>query len=403
LVSVPQVPRILFALMSLPPDMVGGSHVMLHRIMTYLPPESVCVVACSSGQPDEVEFDRKHDFPITRLPTVFSYQMQVGKWAKLRLMGMWLRVLWSQIRQGEVDVFLIDNIFYMGVSALILSALCGVPYMTVCHGEELAVVWNHRTSLRGRLRAWLYAISLKGAVQVIVNACTTQMLATRFGVLPQRTTIIFPSTPMPQSVPNNEAIARFRDAHALHGKRIIASVGRLIRRKGHDYLLEAWPGVLAQCPDAVLVIASTGPLEDELRAQAQRLAIAEHVRFLGGVDGPTLDTLYAACELFVMPNRTLPNGDQEGYGMVFNEANAFGKPAIGGDSGGTSDAIVHEVTGLLIDGTSVDAITQAIVRLLTNRELTAKLGQQGKAWVEAERSPQAAARCFMTIVRQIVE
>jgi phosphatidylinositol alpha-1,6-mannosyltransferase len=78
-----------------------------------------------------------------------------------------------------------------------------------------------------------------------------------------------------------------------------------------------------------------------------------------------------------MPNRTTENGDTEGFGLVFLEAGACGKPVIGGAAGGVPDAIMHEVTGLLVDGTSAEAIAASCIRLLKDTELRNKFGANG--------------------------
>ena len=77
-----------------------------------------------------------------------------------------------------------------------------------------------------------------------------------------------------------------------------------------------------------------------------------------------------------MPNREI-DGDIEGFGMVFLEANAAGKPVIGGVNGGTADAIVDGVTGLRVDGARVEAIATAAIQLLSDQETAHRMGEQG--------------------------
>ena len=72
-----------------------------------------------------------------------------------------------------------------------------------------------------------------------------------------------------------------------------------------------------------------------------------------------------ACDVFAMPNRDI-NGDNEGFGMVFIEAAACGKPSLAGEAGGTASAVVNEVTGLRVDGASLEAVTSGLRRLLND-------------------------------------
>jgi phosphatidylinositol alpha-1,6-mannosyltransferase len=96
-----------------------------------------------------------------------------------------------------------------------------------------------------------------------------------------------------------------------------------------------------------------------------------------------LAAYYAACDLFIMPNREI-DGDIEGFGMVFLEAGAARKPVIGGRSGGTEDAIVHGITGLRVDGTDVEAIAFAVVSLLLDPARAKILGEAGRRRIEQE-------------------
>ena len=76
-----------------------------------------------------------------------------------------------------------------------------------------------------------------------------------------------------------------------------------------------------------------------------------------------------------MPNREI-NGDNEGFGMVFIEAAACGKPSLAGKAGGTAAAVLHRITGLRVDGAQVEAVVAGLRTLLTQPETTATLGQR---------------------------
>ena len=102
------------------------------------------------------------------------------------------------------------------------------------------------------------------------------------------------------------------------------------------------------------------------------------MRFVEG-DQVAKRDLLAACEMLVMPSRAiLRRGDTEGFGMVFLEAGACGKPVVGGDSGGIRDAVVDGETGLLVDPEDPAEVGAAICRLLSDRELAARLGERGR-------------------------
>ncbi len=159
-------------------------------------------------------------------------------------------------------------------------------------------------------------------------------------------------------------------------------MARLVPRKGHDVVLRALPRVLASVPDARYVIAGDGPDRSRLESLARDLGVAHAVHFAGRVD----DVLpyFQACDVYVMMSRSEDEGEVEGFGIAFTEASACGKPVIAGRSGGTAEAVLDGVTGVLVDPHDVEALANTIVNLLTNRAEAARLGAGGREFVERE-------------------
>jgi phosphatidylinositol alpha-1,6-mannosyltransferase len=127
-------------------------------------------------------------------------------------------------------------------------------------------------------------------------------------------------------------------------------------------------------------------LGDELANLQQLIAdlrVSNNVMMVGRVSDQDLPSYYAACDVFVMPNREI-DGDIEGFGMVYLEAAAAGKPVIGGESGGTRDAILEGITGLRIDGNSLSNVSAAILTLLLDTDKSRQMGENGRRWVQRE-------------------
>ncbi len=393
-----KTPRILHVALNYPPPLIGGSVVYLNQLLSAVPPERLTVVTVSKGDREaERKFDRERKHATVRLPLIFTYSTKLRWHERMRFFATWFRALWRLIQRGTIDVVTLENIFLLGIPIRLICGLRGTPYVVFVFGEELSRALLSRNGVRSHLRYLVYAFVLQGATKIISVSRFTSEMVLRYGVAPERVTEIYPPTSIPESLPDDSVIGQFRAKYNLVGKKIIFSAGRLIRRKGHDKLLEAMPKVLAHVPDAVLIVAGTGPLEAELYQRSVQLGINDRVCLVGQIDADELAALYAMCELFVMPNRTLPNGDLEGYGIVFNEASAYGKPVIGGRSGGTADAILDTVTGFLVDGNDTDAIADAIIRVLKDRDLARSLGERGREWLCMERAPQKAAERFLTV------
>ncbi|MET9657004.1 glycosyltransferase family 4 protein [Streptomyces sp. NPDC006510] len=176
---------------------------------------------------------------------------------------------------------------------------------------------------------------------------------------------------------------RTRAGLGLSDRPVVVCVSRLVPRKGQDTLILAMPAILAQVPDAVLLIVGGGPYAEELKRLAAETGVEESVRFTGPVPWEELPAHYGAGDVFAMPCRTRRGGlDVEGLGIVFLEASATGLPVVAGDSGGAPDAVLDGETGWVVSGGSVEESADRIVTLLRDPELRQRMGERGRAWVE---------------------
>ena len=178
--------------------------------------------------------------------------------------------------------------------------------------------------------------------------------------------------------PNPALIARYQ----LEGRRVIVCVARLVHRKGQDQLIKALPSILEKFPDTILLIVGQGPIEQMLRNSARQLGVTHKVIFTGRVPHGDLADYICLGEVFAMPVRSRFFGfEVEGLGIAYLEASACGLPVVVGNSGGATDAVIDQVTGLLVDGTNVNEITDAICRLLADPAKAQAMGQAGRGWV----------------------
>jgi phosphatidylinositol alpha-1,6-mannosyltransferase len=177
--------------------------------------------------------------------------------------------------------------------------------------------------------------------------------------------------------------ARLRARLGLADRPVVVCVSRLVRRKGQDTLIRALPGVLAEIPDAVLLIVGDGPYRADLERLAAETGVAASVRFTGAVPWAELPAHYGAGDVYAMPCRTRRGGlDVEGLGIVYLEASATGLPVVAGDSGGAPDAVLEGETGYVVPGRDLAALTDRLLTLLQDPSLRARMGARGRAWVE---------------------
>ena len=198
--------------------------------------------------------------------------------------------------------------------------------------------------------------------------------------------------------PRNDS-PELRSSLGLDGKKVVVSVGRLVRRKGQDRLIEALPLVRTSIPNAHLLLVGQGSYGKYLKKLAQRKGVAEAVTFVGRVQFAELPTYFCVGDLFAMPSRSRFGGlEVEGLGIVYLEASSCGLPVIAGNSGGAPDAVVAGRTGLVVDGTKVEEISHAVIELLGNPGRATEMGREGRAWAKEHWSWRSWSGQFAEIL-----
>ncbi|MEV5833159.1 glycosyltransferase family 4 protein [Nocardia sp. NPDC052112] len=160
-----------------------------------------------------------------------------------------------------------------------------------------------------------------------------------------------------QVIPPGVDLTRFRAAPIPTGThRTVLCVRRLERRMGIDTLLRCWPGVVAEHPEAHLVLVGTGSAEGELRAQAAGAGLGDSITFAGKVDDRQLTELYTQAELTIVPTTAL-----EGFGLIALESLAAGRAPIVTDCGGLPDSVRGLDTSLIVPAREPEALGARIV------------------------------------------
>jgi glycosyltransferase involved in cell wall biosynthesis len=162
--------------------------------------------------------------------------------------------------------------------------------------------------------------------------------------------------------------------------RIILSVTRLAASEGYkgiDTVIQALPRLRSAVPDVKYVVIGDGDDRPRLEQLSREAGIGDCVHFVGRLDGasPELRACYRNCDVFVLPSKG------EGFGLVFLEAMAYGKPVVGGAHGGALDVIEDGKTGFLVPHGDVPGLAGALEKLLIDAELRRRLGEQGRARV----------------------
>lgn len=344
----------------------GGTAVSFDDDFRRLGGKSVHLV--TAAVPGDARFDLSHPNTVHRLV------LQRIPWLRPESLLMYLRLLGRSLRLAFTHRFsaiLAGRALPEGLVAWAVGRLRGCKVMIYAHGEELTG-WG-----RGRkFQAMCFA--LRRADHILTNSdFTRDTLISLIGVRQDQIVMTYPTVDVERYRPGLPFDDLLASIGVTGAQRLILSVGRLQRRKGFDQVIRALPALLGRGIDLHYAIVGIGDDGDYLQGLARDLGVTERLHLLGHVEPEDLPRWYNACDLFTMPNRDI-NGDTEGFGLVFMEANACAKPVIAGLAGGTGSAVEDGLNGLRVDGERVEAVEQGLVRLLLDPEAARRMGQAGR-------------------------
>jgi glycosyltransferase involved in cell wall biosynthesis len=271
-----------------------------------------------------------------------------------------------------------------GIVAVLVGRVLKIPVVITAHGAD---VYGLRGQLLGALRKAL--ASRCEAVTVVSRDMATKLPAvtSRRGEPPRV---------MPMGVDTRRFSAEPRRGD--DSNQTVLFVGRLAKKKGVEYLIRAFPDVLARHPDARLVVVGEGPCHAELETLSGQLGLADRVRFAGAQPPAELPRFYGGSRVFVGPSLVTRGGDTESFGLVFVEAMASDCPVVGTSVGGIPDVVIHGRTGLLVEPESPAALATAINRLLASPAEAGKMGALARRWVRRKFDWRQVAQGYANLL-----
>lgn len=346
------------------PPRPGGIQSYLETYLSHLDPDDVAVLASTFRGDESAEYDAAHPYLVERAPTEMLLPTPD---------------LAARARRLASD-FGATTVWFGAAAPLAAMApvLRDGPVTRIVastHGHEVG--WSMLPGSRQVLRL----IGESTDAVTYVSEYARRRFAAAFG--PHARLVHQPGGVDTEKFrPDPLRRKAIRQRYRLEDRDVIVCLSRLVPRKGQDALIRAMPEIVRRAPDAVLVVVGGGPHRRALEGLARRHGVTDHVVFTGRVPGDEIVDHHRMADVFAMPCRTRGGGlDVEGLGIAYLEASACGVPVVAGRSGGAPETVLDGRTGLVVDGTVVAEIADAVAGLLTDRPRASAMGVRGRNWV----------------------
>lgn len=389
----------------------GGSAVVYENLCMHMPPGSVRVLTAHTNYLNGREIDgwREHDaaavYPVERIkllrpmmqPPPANLAVSLARFA-FQDIPLYVNVLISAarlVRRHQINVICIGELVSGSWLGIALKKVFGTRLIIYVHGEEIT------TATGGRLHGNKRREYLNAADKVIaVSSFTCDALTQQMGLRAEQVSLV-PNGVDTQRFTPGERDPELVSKHGLQSCKVVLTLGRLVARKGADMGIRAMAKVIRQRSDVRYLIVGEGELRPELERLIAEENLGEYVTLVGKASEEDLVRYFRLCDLFLMPNRTMPDGDTEGFGLVFREANACGKPVIGGRAGGVVEAVIDGQSGFLVNGEDPDEIAGRVLALLNDEALARFLGTRGMEIARCNNT-EAVARQFVQISERVL-
>ncbi len=281
------------------------------------------------------------------------------------------------MKKNDFDLIMAQSWYPSGIAAAYLAGRCRVDLTVTVHGNEIL---NPRFASRYWSKKMRKVFDSANKI-FCVSDYTGQKLRQRLQALSdidKKITIVHNGVDynyFSPAGPDPELVKKYD----LEGCKVILTLARLVERKGQDMVIRALSEIKKHIPNVKYIICGRGSYESELKRLVVELELTGSVIFTGFIPNEDRMKYYNLCDLYIMPSREiLEKGDIEGFGITYLEANACEKPVIGSKTGGAKEAVLEGESGFLTDPEDYNEIAETCVKLLSDHELSKKIGRKGR-------------------------
>ncbi|MGE5550147.1 MAG: glycosyltransferase family 4 protein [Bacteroidota bacterium] len=348
-----------------PPLVVGGIARHVHDLAVSLAREGAQVTILTAGGAQAKPVEHLDGITVHRVlpanPTPLDLTGHIMQ-LNLNLLERGL----SLAAQGEVFDLVHAHDWVTAYAGKALKHGLDLPLLATIHATE----WGRNNGLHNDLQRYISSIEWWLCFEAWRVICCSRYMAGELRQvfqLPEDKLRTIVNGVYPEEFTSGPIPAGFRERYAAPDEKILFHVGRLVREKGLDILLDALPQILMGYPRVKLIIAGRGGYEAELKARAERLGIYHRVYFTGYIDDQTRNLLYRLADAAVFPSLYEP------FGIVALEAMAANVPPVVSDTGGLSEVVVHGRNGLKVQTGNAGSLAENVLWMLNHPDKVAEM------------------------------
>jgi len=324
---------------SFPPE-IGGMQNLMWGLTNELS-KNFMIKVFADYYEDHKTFDEKVSFSIERVGGIKLFR----KYRKVQLINEF-------IKENKIEGIIADHWKSLELLKTSKKKIC------LIHGKEI----NHEkgTSLNKRVLKVLNNVET-----IVANSEYTKNLAISLGVQQNKIVVINPGVDKVYQL-DIKTLKKVEGLLKYKSPRLI-TVSRFDKRKNHEKIIMALRNLKQIYPDIVYICIGYGDEEKNIRKLVAELSLQGQVMFFKDISNDLKNSLIAKSNIFVMPS-IIYKKSVEGFGIAYIEAAQYGVPSLGGKDGGASDAIEHQKTGLICNGTELDEVYSSINSMLENNK-----------------------------------
>ncbi|MBN2168228.1 MAG: glycosyltransferase family 4 protein [Actinobacteria bacterium] len=359
-----------------PPRIIGGLGRHVYHLATSLADEGIKVHVVTKDHPDTPSYEFSQGVHIYR---VSDYPPQIPQedwvpWTLQLNIALLERSISLMNDLGSVDVIHAHD-WLVAHAASGLKHAYQAPLVATIHATEYG---RHQGHLPGPMNRLIHQIEWWLTFESVRTICCSQYMADqveKIFELPNDKIDIIPNGIDTSSFKHEVNIDLHKRKYVPPGDKLVFFVGRLVYEKGIQTVIEAMPVILKKVPNVTFVVAGTGPHMNQLHAMTHELGLDKKVKFTGYIDNDTLSAFYRYADLTVVPSLYEP------FGMVVLESMAMDTPTIVADTGGLSEIVIHEETGLKFRAGDPKSLAEAMLRVLTDEKLARRITTDARRYM----------------------